>query len=297
MPKEKPANPWLLATRPKTLCAGICPVLLGTAIAYLHGSFHLWSAILCLLGSILIQIGTNFANDYYDFVKGADTEDRLGPTRATQAGLVTPQQMKQATIFIFIAASICALLLALRGGYPMVILLLVSIISGIAYTGGPFPLGYNGLGDLFAFIFFGPVATAGTYYVQSLSLPIELIWAGFIPGGFSVALISINNMRDIPTDSQVGKRTLAVLLGRTFARLEYTLALLMAFILPFFLWFQNLQQPLYLSLSLLALFPIISPLKTVWASEEGPPLNEALGNTGKTLFIHTILLCLILIFN
>ncbi len=265
--------------------------MVGTALAAEAGKLHWPSALACLLGAILIQIGTNYANDYYDFKKGTDTADRIGPTRATQAGWVTPKQMLLAFVVTFALAGGCAAYLASRAGAVMLGLLAVSIVCGILYTAGPFPLGYNGLGDLFAFIFFGPVACAGTWYVQALELTPDAVIAGLAPGFFSVAMIDVNNTRDIDQDRKAGKRTLAVIFGRSFARFEYLFALLTAACIPPILWLRNTGSVWQL-LSLLFLLPAIPAIRIVFTKDDGPSLNRALALTGVMLLIHSALFSL-----
>ena len=223
---------WADAARPKTLAAGIGPVVLGTALAWRADAAHLLAACACLLGALGLQIGANYSNDYYDGIKGTDTPDRLGPTRAVAAGLLTPAAMRRGSYVAFAVAGLAALLLLPRGGWPVAVIWLTGVACAIAYTGGPFPLGYNGLGDITAFAFFGPVAVAGTYFVQAQALTPAVIVIGCGPGLFAIALITVNNLRDIDTDRRAGKRTLAVLLGRTFARVEYTVSLVLAAAIP-----------------------------------------------------------------
>ncbi len=281
---------WFLAARPKTLGAGIAPVIIGTALAAGDGAFHLVGALCALVGSVLIQIGTNYANDYSDFVKGVDTADRIGPMRATQAGLVTPSQMRRAAALAFGMAMLAGLYLVYRGGRPIVLIGVLSITCGVLYTGGPYPLGYLGLGDLFVLIFFGPVAVAGTYYVQTLALPdLAPVAAGFGPGLFSVAILTVNNLRDIEGDRRSGKKTLAVRLGRTCARAHFTAALLVGGIgIPLLLcilrgghWFALVSA----AGCLLAL----PALRAVWTSTDGPRLNDALAGVGKALLAYSVL--------
>jgi len=279
---------WFMAFRPKTLTAAISPVLIGTAMAYGDGVHHFPSALLCLLAALSIQIGTNLANDYYDFKKGADTKERIGPTRATQAGLIKPSAMRWAFIIAFtISALICAYLIR-RGGAPIAIIGVLSILSGIFYTAGPKPLGYIGLGDLFVLIFFGPVAVAGTYYVQSFEMNFAIILAGFAPGLISVAILTVNNYRDIESDRKVGKRTLAVRFGKTFAQLEYLITILAAALLPVLIY--SLIQDHFPILICTIIVLLAAPtIQTVFTKTDGPSLNHALAATGKLLLIYSIL--------
>ena len=214
---------WLLASRPKTLWASISPVVIGTAMAYADGKFHWLSAVVALTAAVLIQIGTNIANDYFDYKRGVDAGERLGPLRVTQAGLVKPETVKAAFIIVFSLAFLLGFYLIWRGGYPILIIGLLSVLFGILYTGGPFPLGYTGLADLFVLIFFGPIAVGGTYYVQALAIKPTIIIAGFSPGLLATAILTINNLRDIKTDRRAGKKTLAVRFEANFAKIEHVL--------------------------------------------------------------------------
>jgi len=277
---------WFQAARPKTLPAGSAPVVLGTAMALEAGKLHLPSALCALAGSLLIQIGTNFANDYFDHAKGADTADRLGPTRATQAGLVSPSAMRLATVLAFGLALLPGLYIVWRGGWPFVAIGLLSIMCGILYTAGPYPLGYLGLGDLFVLIFFGPVAVGGTYYVQALQLNPQVLLAGLAAGLLSVAILTVNNLRDIDQDRQARKMTLPARFGRSFGRAEYALALAGAIVaIPVILSF---HRPSVL-LALLAAAPAARTLRVVATTTDGPALNEALAATGKVLLVFSIL--------
>ena len=279
---------WLIAIRPKTLGAAVAPVLIGTALAISDGMFHLLSCLLCFLASILIQIGTNFSNDYYDFLKGADTSERLGPKRVTQSGLLEPDAVKQLFIIVFGLAVLCGVFLVVRGGWPILLIGLLSIASGILYTGGPFPLAYHGFGDIFVLLFFGPIAVSGTYYVQALEWRELTILAGLIPGLTATALISINNLRDAPTDVKVNKRTLAVKFGENFVRREIQFALILSGVLPILLVVMKPSQWPAL-FSLLVLWPIFGVIKVVLSDTKGCELNVVLVTTGKILLIQSLL--------
>ncbi|HPO15426.1 MAG TPA: 1,4-dihydroxy-2-naphthoate polyprenyltransferase [Candidatus Hydrogenedentes bacterium] len=279
---------WFLAARPKTLPAGIAPVLIGTAMAIEDRVFHAPSAVGALLGAILIQIGTNYANDYFDFVKGTDNSDRLGPARATQQGWVTPRQMMVAAILVFALAFGIGLYLIYRGGVPILIIGLLSILCGVLYTGGPYPLGYLGLGEVFVLIFFGPVAVAGTYYVQAQQMYWAPIVAGLAPGLFSVAILTVNNLRDIEGDRLSGKKTLAVRFGVSFARYEYLLSIILASILvP---WWLAAGTGGHCAVLLASFVPLagIPPIIGVF-KRSGPFLNQVLASTGKLLLLYTLL--------
>jgi 1,4-dihydroxy-2-naphthoate octaprenyltransferase len=278
---------WLLASRPKTLWAGIAPVFIGTALAYGDGKFHLMSAMAALVASLLIQIATNFSNDYYDFIHGADTKERLGPTRITQSGLVKPEIVKIAFILTFLLAFIVGLYLIWRGGWPILTIGICSIILGILYTGGPFPLGYHGLGDIVVLIFFGPVAVGGTYYVQALEItPIVLI-AGLSPGLLSMALLTVNNLRDIHTDRKAGKRTLAVRFGEFFTRMEYFFSITIACLIPAILFLIKGDHPYALATTLIFI-PAIPSIHSIFMKQIGPELNLTLANTGKILLLYSV---------
>ena len=249
---------------------------------------HLFSALAALLGALLIQIGTNLSNDYFDFVKGADTEERLGPARATQAGWIRPEIILRSSLLVFAAAVIIGIFLVLRGGWPIVLIGIASVICGILYTGGPYPLAYLGLGEIFVVIFFGPVATLGTYYVQALEFSKEVFIAGLAPGLISTALIAVNNLRDIPTDIKARKRTLAVRFGYRFARIEYTLCILGGLFIPLFLVVM-LKDHWFSLIASFAVIPAFFPIRDVVSGISGEILNDTLAKTGKVLLIFSIL--------
>jgi 1,4-dihydroxy-2-naphthoate octaprenyltransferase len=280
---------WWMAARPKTLWASAAPVVMGTAMAWDAGGFHAPSALCALLGALLIQVGTNYANDYFDYVKGTDTVERIGPMRATQAGLVSPEAMRRAAVLVFALALLPGLYIVLRGGWPFVVVGCVSILCGILYTAGPYPLGYIGLGDLFVLIFFGPVAVGGTYYVQALDIDSSVLVAGLAPGLLSVALLTVNNLRDIEGDRVAGKRTLAVRFGRAFARGEYVGSLLVACAaVPIYL-VARVPGHEYAAASMLALLLAVPAIRTVLTRTDGPELNGALARTGKLLLVFSVL--------
>ena len=288
---EKPLSDlkiWLLAFRPKTLVAAASPVLIGSVMAYEAEKGHLISASAALVGALLIQIGTNLSNDYFDFVKGADTEERLGPIRATQAGWISPVIILRASVFVFGMALLVGFYLVWRGGWPILLIGLFSIVSGYLYTGGPYPLGYLGLGELFVLIFFGPVATGGTFYVQAFEITPEVVFAGLAPGLLSTSLLAVNNLRDINTDRKAGKRTLAVRFGSRFARLEYVLCLVCAVCVPTILVLQR-QANWFAMCTLITLIPAIPSLQCVLGNNEGIELNKTLTNTGKIIVFFSLL--------
>ena len=279
---------WLLAARLKTLPAAISPVMLGSALAFHDGMFDLLICLMTLLAAILIQIGTNFANDVFDFQKGTDRQDRKGPIRATQAGLISEENMKK-TMWQTFALAICVgIYLALIGGWPIVIIGLASIVAGIAYTGGPYPLGYHSLGDVFVFIFFGIIAVPGTYYLQTDTINSLSIWMGIIMGMLSNAILVVNNLRDADTDKLSGKKTLAVRFGKKFSRVQYSILVLIPFLLPIYLWW-TLENELSLLIPIFAI-PISFNLIYQIFLFSGSDLNFVLIRTARFLFIFTLLL-------
>jgi len=282
-----PLRIWLQAARPKTLPAGIVPALVGGALAYGDGLFHLASFLAALFGSAMIQIGTNFANDLFDFTKQTDTADRIGPLRVTQAGLATPRQTALATAIAFLLAAAAGAYLIHRGGWPVVIIGLSSILCGVLYTAGPLALGYVGLGDIFVLIFFGPVALAGTYYVQALNISTPIILAGLPFGMISTAILTVNNLRDIAADRKGGKRTLAVRFGRTFARYEYLVMLLAAAAMIVPLAYAIHNAHLYLAMAYLLL--AVGPVRAVFSTTDGERLNNTLAATGRLLIAYGLL--------
>ncbi|MGE0266908.1 MAG: 1,4-dihydroxy-2-naphthoate polyprenyltransferase [Candidatus Omnitrophota bacterium] len=279
---------WIMAFRPKTLTAAVAPVLVGTAMAFGDGLSHFPTAILCLLTALLIQIGTNLANDYYDYKKGTDAADRIGPVRVTQSGLIQPQTVKWAFIVVFALSMVCFLILVIRGGWSIAVLGIVSILSGIFYTAGPRPLGYVGLGDLFVLVFFGPVAVGGTYYLQAIELNYAVVLAGLGPGLISMAILAVNNYRDIESDRRSGKKTLAVRFGRTFAQYEYAGAILLAAMLPVIIYLLIHDHVFILYASSVGLISLPG-IKAVFSSVEGPILNKTLAFTGVVLLVYSVL--------
>lgn len=215
---------WLEATRPRTLPAALAPVLVGTALAWRAGEAKWPAAAACLGFALLVQIGTNFANDYYDAKKGADTAERVGPRRAVASGLVAPATMRAAMIGVFAAAFAVGLTLLAYGGWPLLVVGLLSIACGVAYTGGPYPLAYHGLGDVFVFIFFGLVAVGATAFVQTGEITAASLIAGAGVGALATNILVANNYRDVETDTKAGKRTLLVRWGRGYGRAQFAFA-------------------------------------------------------------------------
>jgi 1,4-dihydroxy-2-naphthoate octaprenyltransferase len=282
-----PWQTWLLAARPKTLPAAAAPVLVGTAVALSEGKFRPGPALAALAAALLIQIGTNLANDVFDYQKGADTSDRLGPLRVTQAGLLSPRQVLTGMGLVFALAVLLGLYLVSVGGWPIVAIGLLSILAGIAYTGGPFPLGYNGLGDLFVFIFFGLVAVGGTYYVQAGTVSLAAWWASLPLGWLATAILVVNNLRDIDTDRAVGKRTLAVRFGARGAQVEYLLLLLLTYLAPPLMWLSGAATP-WVMLAWLSIPLAATQLRLIFTTS-GRALNQALAGTARLELVFGLL--------
>lgn len=281
---------WVLAARPATLTAALAPVAVGTACAFAEGAFRLGPGLASIAGALLLQIGANFANDVYDFEKGADTAERLGPTRAVQAGLIAPSAIKRGMAIVFGLSLLVGVYLTLTAGPVIVIIGLASIAAAILYTGGPYPLGYLGLGDLFVFAFFGLVAVCGTAFVHTLSLsPLSLL-ASLPMGALSTAILVVNNLRDRETDARVGKRTLAVRFGRRGALVEYGLLLLLAYAVPPGLVFLGGFGPE--ALLPLVTFPVAFRLMRRVRAGQGRELNPLLGATARLLLLFAILFAL-----
>jgi 1,4-dihydroxy-2-naphthoate octaprenyltransferase len=273
--------------RPATLTASAAPVLVGTGAAWADGRFSLWPAIAALIGASLLQIGANFANDVFDFERGADTHDRLGPQRATQQGWISAEQMKRAMWLTFGGALLTGIYLTAVAGWPVMALGLASIAAAYLYTGGPRPYGYLGLGDLAVFVFFGFGAVAGTYYVQAHSVS-TMAWLAAIPiGALATAILVVNNLRDIETDARAGKHTLAVRLGDGTTRSYYLLLLAIAYLVPAFLWWRGLAQA-WVMLPWLSL-PLAFRLASRMRHERGLALNGCLVRTARLEVVFGLL--------
>ena len=279
---------WILAARPATLTAAIVPVLVGSAVAQAVGGFRLGPALAALVGAMLIQIATNFANDVFDHEKGADTEERLGPTRATASGLLTAKQMRAALVTTLALTLIPGVYLVWVGGWPIVIIGITSMLSGVAYTGGPYPLGYHGLGDVFVFVFFGLVAVCGTVFVQANTIPLLAWLAACAVGAIATAILVVNNVRDRETDVKAGKRTLAVRLGKRGGLIEYVGLFVLAYAVPV-LALVMAHVGLWVLLPLVSM-PLAIRLVIALATKEGRPLNAVLGQTAMLLLLYGVLL-------
>ena len=281
---------WLAASRPRTLPAAVAPVLVGSALAAHDGGFHGGAAGLCLAFALLVQIGTNFANDYYDFIKGADTVHRVGPTRAVAAGLVAPRTMHRAMLLVFLLATVVGLGLLAHGGPWLLAVGVASIACGIGYTGGPYPLGYHGLGDLFVFLFFGLVAVMTTYFVEVGQLPFATLPAAAAIGLLAANILLVNNYRDLETDAAAGKRTLVVRFGRPWARAQHGLCLLAALAAPLWYWARGYRPWCLLPL---LLWPLAwSHVRRLGAARTPAELIALLGDTGKFLALYAALFAL-----
>lgn len=274
-----PLSAWLIAARPKTLPAAISPVVVGCAVAWREGGFSLLPAAAAFAVALLLQIGANFANDVADFRRGADTEERMGPRRVTQSGLFAPDKVVTATAVSLALAAIPGLYLVWQGGPLLALIGILAIASAVAYTAGPKPFGYLGLGEVFVFIFFGPVAVAGTAYVMTHALT-PLAVAASIPMGCLIsAILVVNNLRDIETDRAAGKMTLAVRLGCDATRREYAALLIVAYLMPPFIWLSGLSEP-WPMLAWATLPLALALTRQVWLVS-GRALNSVLGGTAR----------------
>lgn len=275
---------WILAARPKTLSAAVVPVMLGLALA--PRPIQAGLAACTLVGALFIQIATNFINDALDFKKGADTTERLGPIRVTQAGLISAEGVMRAAYVCFGLAALCGVPLIIRGGWPLLAIGVASILCSYIYTGGPYPLAYNGLGELFVMIFFGFVAVAGTYYVQALTIDRSVILAGYIAGSLATVLLVINNLRDVESDTASHKKTMAVRLGEGFARLEIAFFAFTPFIAQMFVaQFRNRSWMLLPLASAFIALALINRVKT----SHGRELNRCLAMAGGLQWAFGIL--------
>ena len=286
LPLPTSLQAWMLAIRPKTLPAGAVPVILGSALAAADGRFLFLPALVALICALGIQVATNFINEIYDFRKGADTVERLGPTRTVAAGIISEKTMIRVSASLVGTVFLLGLFLVYTSGWPILVVGLLSLLFAWAYTGGPYPIAYSGLGDLFVFVFFGLVAVGGTYYVQSHALSLSVLLAAVAPGFFSVNILLVNNIRDIVTDRTVGKMTLPARIGGEWARRLYIVLTVVAFLVPAFL-FLNGYSP-WGMLSLLSAPLAFSMIRQLYASE-GRELNNVLAGTGKLMTLHGLL--------
>jgi 1,4-dihydroxy-2-naphthoate octaprenyltransferase len=281
---------WIMAARPRTLPAAAAPVFVALAFALRDHVFHWLPALACLLISLLMQIGANFANDLFDHERGSDTPDRLGPMRATAAGLISPARMRLWLVLVFGLAVLPGLYLVWLRGWPVLILGLAIITAALAYTGGPFPYGYHALGDVFVFLFFGLVAVCGTYFAQAGKLTVAIAWAAVPMGLLIVNILVVNNTRDLATDAAANKRTLAVLFGRKAMLTEYLVCLVSAYLVPLGLGVSGLASfgGLLCWLSL----PQAFLLYREFFQANGQQLNKTLGGTAQLALVYALLFAL-----
>ncbi|MDE2761620.1 MAG: 1,4-dihydroxy-2-naphthoate polyprenyltransferase [Gemmatimonadota bacterium] len=278
---------WVLATRPRTLSAAAAPVVAGSGFAAADEVFAPLPALAALAGALFIQIATNLANDYYDFVKGGDTEERLGPVRVTQAGILAPQAVFRGMMAALGLATLIGVYLAWIAGWPVIVVGLVSMLMGVCYTGGPYPLSYHGLGDVFVFVFFGPVATAATYYVQAQFWSAGAVLAGAGLGAFSTAMLVVNNLRDRETDAAAGKRTLAVRFGDRFTVAQYFASLAAAAAVPV-VGVASMGWSPWTLLALAGLAPCAAASRRVLGFTDRRALNPALGMTARGVALYGV---------
>lgn len=296
-------NAWLIAARLHTLPAAAAPVFVGTGLAIHMNVFAPLPALAALVGALLIQIATNFANDYYDARSGVDTDDRQGFTRVTQSGLIEPGDVRRAMIVTFALAVLVGTYLVAVGGLPIVIIGLASVAAGLLYAGGPYPFGSYGLGDLFVFVFFGLVAVTGTYYVQAASflpgfplwlpsgtLPAAAVAASLPAAALATNILVVNNLRDRETDKAAGKRSLAVLIGYRWSRVEFLAMIGIAYAIPVVFWYAGYGP---LVLAPLVTLPYAVPVtRTILQRTDSDALNPALARVAKLLAAHSLLFAL-----
>lgn len=289
-PRPSPVRIWILAARPKTLPVGLAPVLVGTALAIHQDAFRLGGFLAALLGALFIQVGANLSNDYSDARRGADTEDRLGPLRVTAGDLVPPQQVLIATWVSFGIAVLCGLYLIITVGWVILAIGAASIVAGVLYTGGPRPYGYEGLGELFVFLFFGLVAVTGTHYALAERFDGTALALSVPVGLMAAAVLVVNNVRDIDTDRRAGKRTLAVRLGRERTRQLYAAMLGGAYVLAALVGAIDEELSPALLLVLLSAPLAVRLVQQVRGHVDGPTLNAALAGTGQLELVFCVLL-------
>ena len=278
---------WVIAARPPTLSAAVVPVAVGTGCAAAAGGIAPLPALAALTGALLLQVAANFANDVFDYEKGADTEERLGPVRAVQAGLLTPASVRRGLGVVLVLALLIGVYLTLVAGPSIVAIGLASMAAAVAYTGGPYPLGYHGLGDVFVMLFFGFVAVMGTTFVQLGHVTDLSMWAAVPVGALATAILVVNNLRDVATDRKAGKRTLAVRLGEKGAVLEYGALMAVAYLVPAALFLSGRAG--ITALAPLVTLPLALRLVRAVAKERGRALNPLLAGTAKLLFVHGLL--------
>ena len=278
---------WLLASRPKTLPAAVSPVIIGSAVAFAENGFRFLPALAAFLGALLLQIGANLANDVFDFEKGADQHDRLGPLRVTQAGLLSPKEVKTGMWIVFGLAAICGIYMTLVSGWFILLIGLLAILAAIAYTGGPFPYGYKGLGEIFVFIFFGFAAVCGTFYAQTNTISQLAVLSSVPVGLLIVAILIVNNVRDYESDKAANKRTLAVRFGLQWARQEFISVVILAFVFVVLFTISDLVSP-WILLTWLSL-PLVLTITSSILNQRGRILNKTLAATGQLTLSFSLL--------
>ena len=283
------ARAWWLAIRPRTLPVAVGPVAVGTAVAAAEGHAQALPAGAALAVALLLQVASNLANDLFDFEKGADADDRIGPARATQSGWIPPGQMRAVIGFVLALAAAPGLYLAVLGGWPLLAVGAIAMLAALAYTGGPWPFGYRGWGDAAVFLFFGVVAVTGAHYVQALYFSLDALLVSVPVGALATAILVVNNVRDIESDRRAGKLTLAVRLGRRAGVAEYAGLFVLAYgLLPAFI--PLAQRSAWVLLPLLTLPRAFSLYRTLRDEVGGPPLNAALAGTARLGFLFCLLL-------
>jgi len=277
---------WVQAARPKTLPAAVAPVAVGSAVAFAAGKFTFWPALACLLCALILQIAVNFANDYFDFKSNVDSEERLGPVRVTQSGLIPPGEVKRAMILSLFLAGLIFFYLVSVGGVVVIIIGGASILAALAYSGGPYPLASHGLGELFVFIFFGLVAVCSTYFIQAGELSWMAVLAALVPGVLITAIMVVNNLRDRETDRKAGKNTLAVILGYKWTVREYMFLVAVSYTIPVIMAFITGSAAVCLPLLTLPFgLSLVREIRT----EQGRALNETLAKTAMLSLLHSLL--------
>lgn len=281
---------WIMAARPKTLTAALGPIIVATALVQAEGhTIHWWISLCAFVSTLFIQIGTNLFNDALDFEKGADTEHRIGPTRVTQSGRFSARAVKIGGLLCFVIAAALGVPLVLEAGWPIVVIGLLSLLCGYLYTGGPYPLAYKGLGDLFVFVFFGWVATMGLFYIHVGTVTFSSFLMGTQMGLFSVALIAINNLRDYKQDELVDKRTLAVRLGPGLAKLQIALCLISPFLINLIYYFKYRWLAAAM-LPILAMRFAVGLAKEIYETEPSQTYNQFLARASFTQILFAVLL-------
>ena len=288
LPSISPVKAWILAGRPRTLPAAAAPVVVGAAAAIADQQFVFTAALAAGMVALFLQVGVNLANDYFDYKRGIDTAERLGPQRVTQSGLLQPESVKKAMLVVLSAAALAGLFLVVRAGWPVLAIGFICILAALAYSGGPYPLASHGLGDFFVFIFFGLVAVCGTYFVQSGGLTLQVVWFSVPVGLLITSILVVNNLRDIPTDKKTGKKTLAVRLGPRGTRVEFVLLVGGAYVLPV-AWFLGGQFSAWIVLPLFSLPFAAVVVKRIYLAE-GAALNPVLGSTAALSLGYSLLL-------